>query len=211
MSSDTVVRGASAERAQPVVFGTARSEEALLATGPWADAYQEIRTAAEAAGRADGIARGHQQGLADGLEESRRRTAPALVAIEHAAAELQRIDAATVADLTPQVIELALELARLVLQRELEVSRDPGADALARVLELVPERGDPVIALHPDDLGNLGIGPTLAPPRNVVLRPDPSLQRGDAVVDVGPCRIDGRAEEALGRIARALRGEEATP
>jgi flagellar assembly protein FliH len=211
MSSDTVVRGASAERAERVIFGTARSEEALLATGPWADAYQEIRTAAEAAGRADGLARGHRQGLAEGHEEAQRRAAPALAAIEHAAAELRRTDAATVADLTPQVIELALELARLVLRRELEVSRNPGADALARVLGLVPDRGDPVIALHPDDLANLEVGPTLAPPRNVVLRPDPSLRRGDAVVDVGPCRIDGRAGEALDRIARALRGEEATP
>lgn len=209
MSSDRVVlRGGAAEAARPVVFGNELPATEIMATGPWADTYNEVKAAAHEEGYREGLAEGLQRGILEGHEEIRRRTSSSLQALDRAVESLNRADAATAGDLAPQMVELALELARLVLHRELAVTEDPGMDALQRVLPLAPERGELAVRMHPEDIRNLGQYHALAPGRDLSIVPDPSLQRGDAVVDVGACRIDGRIEEAFERVARLLRGQE---
>jgi flagellar assembly protein FliH len=71
-------------------------------------------------------------------------------------------------------------------------------------LSLVPARGEVIARLHPDDLTTVvehGVG---LPGREVALVADPAVERGGAVVEVGPCRIDAQVGPALGRVRSAL-------
>lgn len=210
MSSDSLVlRGGATHAARPIVFGNELPATEVMATGPWADAYSQVRAAAHESGYHAGLAEGVRQGVVEGRQEVLRRTTSALAALDRAAEQLARADAATVAELAPQVVELGLELARLILQRELETVADPGLDALRRVLPLAPERGELVVRMHPEDIRHLGQYHALAPGREITILPDPALERGDAIVEVGACRIDGRLDVAFERVAQVLRGQEA--
>lgn len=211
MSSERVVlRGGAAVAARSVRFGAQLTPSEVLATGPWADAYHEARADAERAGYWDGRAEGRRAGAVEGRHDVVARAASALDALDRAADRLARTDASTVTDLAPRVVELALELAGLILQREVAASAEPAREAILRVLPALPERGELVVRLHPEDHRALGDGDDLVPGRHVTLVADPTLGRGDAVADVGPCRVESRLDEALARVGRALRGQEAT-
>jgi flagellar assembly protein FliH len=209
MSRDTVIlRGHDAERAQPLIFGNEVPAGEVMATGPWADTYNQVRAAAHDRGYREGLAEGLRDGLAEGAEEVRRRSSSAVDALDRAAEQLADAERATIGDLAPQVVELALELTRLILGREVAATEDPGLDALARILPLVPERGELAVRMHPEDLRTLGQYQVLVPGRQVDFVADHTLERGDAVVDVGSCRIDGRLDGAWERVAAVLRAGE---
>lgn len=211
MSADSLIlRGDAARNARTVVFGDELSPGQVLATGPWADSYNEVRLAAHAAGFRQGLDEGRAAGRAEGRHEVDARADAALRALEQAGERLARTDAVTLGEIAPKVVDLALELAGLILQRDVTGSADPGLDALARVLPLAPEHGALVVRLNPDDVRQLGSVEALAPGRELTIVADPALGRGDAMVDAGPCRIDGRLDELMARVAAALRGQEAT-
>lgn len=205
-----VLRGHAAVAARPVTFGSEPTPAEVHATGPWADAHDAARAAGHRAGYAEGLDAGRRDGLALGRRDVAGRAAAALTALDRAADRLAATEAATAAELTPTVVDLALELARLVLQRELAVTADPARDAVARALPLLPDRGPLVVRLNPDDRAALGAGDDLVPGRDVTVVADPTVASGDAVVDVGPCRVESRLQEALDRVGRALRGQAVT-
>ena len=102
-----------------------------------------------------------------------------------------------------EAVDLALQIAEAVLGRELAVASDPGADAIARCLEIAPSTGDLVARLHPDDATRLGEVLGLAD-RQLTVVADPSLQPGDAVVTINDSMIDARLAEALRRVGEVL-------
>ncbi len=102
-------------------------------------------------------------------------------------------------------VELALELARLVLDRELAVAVNPGRDALARCLSEVPIAKRAVFRFHPDDLARLGDGDELLAGRPCELMADPTVKPGDVLVDIDGGLIDGGIANALERVAEVLR------
>lgn len=208
-----ILRGNAARSARPAAFGLGFDAEPsdLVAVGPWADSYQEIHTRARADGYRDGLAAGRVDGLALARQEAFDHSRLALDALDRAQRHLASIDAVAVGDVAGTVVELALELAGMILQREVAHSADPARDAIARVLPLAPEHGPLVIRLNPEDRAALGDASGIAPGRDVTLLADPALSRGDAVVDVGPSRIDGRLRLLLDQVAQALHREEGAP
>ena len=125
----------------------------LGAVGPWAEQLDDARETA----RSSGFQQGRQEGLAAGLEAARHKTvanqdrghtlAPGSTLAMLAGLTLARVTAEVTARRTSwprnwQVTDLALEIARAVLDRELvDLADDPGAEAIARCLDLVPETG----------------------------------------------------------------------
>lgn len=209
MSAETVIlRGEAARAARPVPLAAHRSPAEVMATGPWSQHLDQARRDAHAQGVRQGRAEGREAGRAEGQAEVRARADGALRALEAAAARLGLTDAVTVAEVAPRILELALELTQLILQRELASTEEPGLDALRRVLPLAPAEGEVVVRLNPGDAAELGPYTALAPGRSVTIVADPSLASGDAVLDCGPSRIDARLDQAMARIAGALRGQE---
>lgn len=199
-----LLRGAEAARARRIDLVGGTDVEDLSAVGPWAD---ELDAAREAA-RSTGFQQGRQEGLAAGLQAAKAQTDQQRVAlhqaIESAVAGLNAGAEELGEQLADQVTDLAIEVARAVLDREVSVTEDPGAEAIARCLDLVPDVGCLVVRLHPDDVAGLGPVPGLGE-RELQVAADPALSPGDAIVSVDQITIDARLSESLRRVEDALR------
>ena len=177
------------------------------------------RTAAVAAGRAEGYAAGLAAAAADA-----ERTAAQVVA-QSEAAERQRdahlargvellLTAAdtfrtqeqvVLVDVEDTVVELALSIARTVLDRELATRTDPGADAIARALGLVPDDCPVTVRLHPDDVLTLGDLSAVDPGRRLVVVADPAVEPGGCTAEAAGRLVDAQVGPALTRVAAVLR------
>jgi flagellar assembly protein FliH len=158
---------------------------------------------------------GYAEGQAAAAEEFRRaerlrdaeveRSVQALSAAVDAAARAceERVD--TLARALPGLV---FELVEALVGRELAVAVDPGRDALARALALSPSKEPVVARLHPDDVSRLGDLAELGDGREIDVVADRSVAPGDAVVEVGPSRIESRMEEALDRVRSVLTSGE---
>lgn len=207
-SDEIVLRGDEAARAQRIDLvapsvSTGMAQPSLIPTGPWAadvhDAFAEARD--------EGFAVGHQEGwevgLTQGLAEAREQTAQLAAMVESMVRQSEAHLAQLTARVAGETTDLALAMAELILAREVVCAADPGAEAIARCLDMVPLAGAVVAHLHPDDLSRLGPLPGLAN-REVKLVPDTKLARGDTVVMIDETMIDGRLGQALERVAEVL-------
>ena len=227
VAPDTILlRGAAAARAKPIDLVARPVEESppdIHAVGPWAQQLTEAREQACREGFEAGRREGHAKGLADGMADGRlaletqltesearieaERLAMLASLSETVSALADQVDARLDAigeTATNSVVDLALEIAEAVLAREVAVLEDPGADAIARCLELAPAFGDLVAYLNPEDAERLGAIDGLDG-RRLVVKPDPTLETGDAIVTVDEAVIDARLSESLQRVAEALR------
>jgi len=154
---------------------------------------------------------GYTSGYADGLAEARARTEdlasrlsglfPQLV---EAASALYAREATARVEIEDQVINVAFEIAQVLVGHELAHTEQRGRDALARALAFAPEQGHVLARLHPDDLAAIGDPADLAPGRSVALVPDASLHPGDCIVDIAGCRIDASLDATIARIRAVL-------
>lgn len=230
-SSRPVLRGERSERVSPHAFidvsdlpSPARARRAGGEPGATGDdRWEESVARGEAEGRARGYAEGHREGLEAGIREGREsgvaiaraeaeraaaeRIAPLLDAVDEAHRALVARDAVTLAELEGQVVDLALALASAVLEREVSVADDPGADALRRALRLAPQRGAVVARLAPDDVARLGDIADVAAGRSIEVVADPDVATGGCVVEVGAASVDASIDAALERARAVLSGQ----
>lgn len=171
-------------------------------------ALQSIRDEAEQ----EGHRAGYEAGLAAARAEAdqiraqaEQRYAAVLAALEDAAAQLHTRQVRALDHVADQTALLALRIAEIVLQREVSTSVDPGMDAIARAMGLVPEDGTVRVRLNPADLATLGDVDGVLPGRQVELIGDPAISSGGCVIAVGATRIDAQIPAALGRVAEVLR------
>ncbi len=127
-------------------------------------------------------------------------------ALEAAHQRLLAADRLVLEDIEVDVIELAIALATDIVGRDVAAAAAPVRDALARSLQLVPDRRTPTVVVHPDDLATAR-NAIDADPRwgaSVELVADGRVEPGGCVVEVGECRIDGQVGPALARLRSAL-------
>ncbi len=182
----------------------------------WEEGLAEGRREGHAAGRAEGFEVGRAEGRAAGYEDGRAAAIAdadaqvraelesAFVALDAAARGFVDAETVSLASIESTVVDLALQIAEAVLERELVVATDPGRDALRRALALAPEHGAVLARLHPSDVESLGDLAELAPGRAIEVVADAGVGRGGAVVEVGAARIDARLDTALDRVKGAL-------
>ena len=202
-----VLRGLSAP---PARLGVIEELPASLLPGE--------READTAAGYDAGYQAGHQEGLQAGrvfaaaeARSAAARLEQAVAALSAAATGLAQRRALELAGLEDTIAALAVDLAAAVIGRELELAASPGADALARAMALVPAGSPAVARLHPADaellLSSSGdTGETIVPPA-VTIVPDPRVEPGGCLLDVGDSQIDAQLGSALDRARAALLGE----
>ena len=172
--------------------------------------------AARAQGYATGWAEGRRVAMAKAAEEAEavRRAAVAAEArrnAEHLQA-LAALDAVldqararlgeAVDALAGQTVEVALELTRAVLGREVATATDPGGDALRRAMALVDPHVSATVRLHPDD--RAALDPAVLEGRDIAVVDDPGLARGDAVAETDETLVDATIDAALARVREVL-------
>lgn len=195
--------------------GPARYEAPALQAVVRADARSE-RDAAREDGRREGFEAGYEAGMAlaeadvAAVIDQHRRAAERLTraarSLEAGHAQLLTADRIELESIERDVIELAMQLATELIGRELRATDQPVLDALARAMQLVPERRTPVVVVHPDDAAVtsevLGADPQWRGTVEVVA--DASIEPGGCVLEVGECRIDGQIATAIDRMRDAL-------
>jgi flagellar assembly protein FliH len=159
-------------------------------------AYDEGRAAGLESGRFEGFARG----VAEGRTEVATRVDAALAALSTALDH----DLEHETRLSTELLDLALAIASAVLQREVTLASDPGREALLRAMTAAPERTALIAHLNPEDRELLGDVGDVAPGRDVTIVADPSVGRGECVLDAGPTRVDARFGPALERVRAVL-------
>ena len=204
-------------------FAPVSGVDARLTDPHLQDVVERARRAAVAAGRSEGHAEGYAAGLATAAEQAER--AAAQVRAQSEAAERQRdahlartvdllLTAAqafsareqlVLADVEDTVAELALSIARAVLDRELAASADPGAEAIARALVLAPDDCPVTVRLHPDDVLALGDLSGVARGRELVVVADAGVEPGGCVAEAAGRSVDAQVGPALARVAAVLR------
>ncbi len=202
--TDILIRGDEAARAQPIDLVGREPAAPLNAVGPWAEQLNALHESARQQGYQQGRAEGQSRGVEEGRQQMAELGDSVRSAVDRLLAKLES-GVNDVGDrLAAQTVDLALEIAEAVLGREVSASEDPGAEAIARCLEMAPATGDLFARLHPADAAELGRVEGLAD-RGLMITADPSLQRGDAVVTINDATIDARLSESLRRVAEALR------
>jgi flagellar assembly protein FliH len=230
-SRSTVLRGGAASFARPArmdaelrtsPFAASYAVDSRL-TDPHLE--QVVRTATEAAverGRAEGEAAGYAAGQAIAAAEAelaaqaqaqafataeRRREArlqESLAVLAGLAEELRSREAVALAEVEGVVVDLALQIARTVLDRELATTADPGREALVRALALAPQDTAATARLNPADVATLAGVDELAAGRALTVVADASVERGGCVLDTAGRSIDTQVGTALSRVAAVL-------
>lgn len=188
-----------------------------------ADAFADARGEGFAVGHAEGLARARAEieagraaqlaaeaehiAATRALQAEIARLAAASEALEAAAADLHARDTVAVSAVEAAVVELAVELAAATLQREL-ASPASVFEALRRAAPLLPDRGRPVVRVHPDVAAAVTEhvhGPQAgAPFAGAEVVGDPAVDRHGCVVDVGECRVDAQITTAVARLRANL-------
>lgn len=164
----------------------------------WAQGRQEARVAVEAVA-AEAI---EQSRLA--AEDQRLRVDRALTALAVATHGLERRVVPSAEDTEEAVVATAFVLAEAVIGRELALAAEPGAEAMARALDLAPKNRPVTVRLNPGDLATIGAGTAKIDGRTVTLVADGSLSAGDAIAECDATTIDARLGPALDRAREVL-------
>ncbi len=154
------------------------------------------------------VSQAYQSGFDEGVaaaESAIRSTVEAtLAALERSARDLAIAKDAWENAGPGQAVDIALEIAEMVIMREVATASDPGRDAIVRCLTEVTSSETAVLRLNPADLAKLGPFEDLLIERSFELVADPAIASGDAVADTTTGSVDARLRGALGRVREEL-------
>lgn len=106
-------------------------------------------------------------------------------------------------------IEIGFQVARRILEMELSASAEPLFALVRSAIRRAGESRTLTVRLHPADLAAVeGAGGATAlanvTAAQLQLEPDPTLERGDCVIDTGQAQVDGRLATRLAELQRSV-------
>ncbi|WP_235909996.1 FliH/SctL family protein [Goekera deserti] len=180
--------------------------------------HEQARAAGHAAGYAQGLAAGAAQSAAAVAEAERaaadrlavvhqhweRQWSSAAAALATAAARFDSAVAPVADEVSDLITDNVFDLVAELLGRELAAATTPGRDAVRRALGMCPADAPVVVRLHPEDLASLTAGDRTELRAGVTIVPDAGVERGGALAESGPRRIDAQLGPALERVRQVL-------
>lgn len=154
-------------------------------------------------------ARGRADGTAEGRAAERSALAALRVTLDALIEDMSERQREWLDTLDENLAALSVGIARQLLGREIEASRETVAHMVRRAVSQFPVGQQITVRVNPEDLAVLsatGEGGTVAPPDSRWIA-DPRIDRGGCIIE-GPDRvIDGRLDRALERVYRSLTDE----
>ncbi len=168
--------------------------------GPGVDLAQLERSAFE---------NGFRQGEKAGLEIAEKRVEAMMRRYGDAILELGRAKSAAYREVERDVVRLALEVARNIVHREVQVDPEIVQTLVRVALSHVAERSPVTVRVHPLDYAFLtekhpGWVEEAAEGRQVAIVADKTIERGGCVVQTDCGDIDARIEEEFREVERAF-------
>lgn len=160
-------------------------------------------------GYEDGYAHGVESALAD-AERARQaeslRVEAALSALNQAIVEVRETGVELRNEIQTSAPRLAFALVEQLLARELELSLNPGREAIIRTLSLEAGTTPATIRMNPSDVAVLGEISELGLAREIIVVADAAVESGGVLVEIGETTLDGQVNTALERVRKALLG-----
>ncbi|HEV2538901.1 MAG TPA: FliH/SctL family protein [Frateuria sp.] len=151
---------------------------------------------------------GHAAGLAQGLAEARAQGREHLARLESICAQAARPLNALDTAVEQELAQLAMLVARRVIAHELAARPELVVRAVRQAAAALPSATRELrVRLHPDDL--VLMRELDAAEAHWQLLADPTLARGDCLLESGCSRLDGRVETRLAAMVDAVLGDEA--
>jgi len=173
--------------------------------GPSVDEVEDVLSDFDR-GREAGFAQGHAEGSAEGRQLERQTLSALGAALNAVLDDVNERQGEWLETLDENLIALAVGIARQILGREIDGSRDAVVDLVRRGLSDFPIGQAVSIRLNPADLTLLSdaSGEDATTRDDVRWVPDSRIEAGGCVIE-GPDRVvDGRVDRALERVYRAL-------
>jgi flagellar assembly protein FliH len=151
----------------------------------------------------------HEEGLRAGREQALAALAPAVEALERAAAAVQADQYARAERLESHAVDLGLFLAERVLGGTLAVQPERVVEAVRGALRGIVERERVTVLVHPDDLELVRdaiaeLQATLGGISHCVVEAERRVSRGGAVVRTPDGDVDARVETKLQRAREVI-------
>lgn len=159
-------------------------------------------------GHARGLEEGRREGYQAGVQQAREELSAQLTLVHELAARAKVERAEVVAAAEPEIVRLALTVARKVIAREVESDPNILRGLLTRAM-LRAAGDDPVrLRLNPRAIETLGdfLTDTTARfrSRGVEVVPDPAVDPAGVIVETRTGVVDARTDTQLGKVERTL-------
>jgi len=160
----------------------------------------------------------YEQGFRQGEEAARQvltaQFSPVLGAFQQATAEIAHLRATVLQQAEEDIITLAFQLARKIIQYEALEHREILAATLTRALERVVAQDQIVVRVHPDDLHyatEIKEEPGHAPGdiKTLTVQGDTNVSRGGCLVESRLGTIDARIEAQFEELEQRFRAQHA--
>lgn len=191
----------------PAITTTPLDDEPIVeeAASPPPPELAEIEQAARLQGYNVGFEQGHAAGMA-AAQESMAQSAARLAAL---VAHVHENHAAFFRAAERQVVDLALQIAQKVVEREVENIPDMAVNVIRAALEEMDARTAVRVRVSPDDVELLRRRWTQVIPAGVAadrieLQSDERVQSGGAIVETTHGQVDAQLESKLAQLGNAL-------
>jgi len=202
---------------------------------PWPDAMESAALLIDAAGGPDegtderraaeqrdrlaalereAFAKGYEQGERAGLEAGGKRAEAMLRRVAQTLEDLATLRESLIRQTERQVVQLALVIARRIVQREVSLDEEFIAALTHVALDRLGHRAGATVRLHPEDYTVVmaGRGETWNGSEGpVTVVPDVSVSRGGCVVESELGFIDASLDAQFQEMARAVLGDTDEP
>jgi flagellar assembly protein FliH len=143
------------------------------------------------------------------LEAERAALARARGALETAAKGLADLQAGILAEAEDHLVDLAVEIAGKVIAQEIEAGRCDIEPIVREALDRAPRHRECAVHLHPDDLAALEeAGRGKSGLAHLRLEPDPSVGRGECIVETAEGTVEARLDDRLRQVRAAMNPSE---
>ena len=152
---------------------------------------------------------GFRQGEKAGLEIAEKKVEAMMKRYAEAIREIGRIKPTLYAQAGRDVVRLALEVAKKIVHREVQVDREIVQTLIKMTLNHVAVKSAVTIRLHPADYEFVSEERRASMPadegeREIVLLADKSIERGGCLIETECGDIDARIEEEFSEVERAF-------
>jgi flagellar assembly protein FliH len=157
----------------------------------------------------EAFTKGYAQGERAGVEAGAKRAEAMLRRLAQTLDELSRLRTTMIRDAERQMVQLALTMARRLVQREISLDSEIVAAMAHVALDRLGDSAPATIRLHPDDYATVmaARGAEWAGTQVTVV-PDAAVARGGCVVESAFGLIDASVSAQFAEIERALLGED---
>ncbi len=146
---------------------------------------------------------GYAEGERIGKEMGEKMVETVVKRYDNAVSHLAETHKALSESMEEEVVRLALEISRKIVQRELTMDPDIVAALAAVALKRVSNHQSITLRVSRQDFGRIRVALASTNPA-VDIKEDASLERGDFVVDTGQTHLNGRIASQIDAIGHVL-------